>query len=43
VPNADSTKELAQFDRKQADLAMLRTDSCNRGWRKNRLPRLPNT
>ena len=26
VPNADSAKALAQFDRKQADLAVLRTD-----------------
>jgi TRAP-type uncharacterized transport system substrate-binding protein len=27
VPNADSAKALAQFDRKQADLAVLRTDA----------------
>jgi TRAP-type uncharacterized transport system substrate-binding protein len=27
VPNADSAKALAQFDRKQADLAILRTDA----------------
>ena len=27
VPNADNAKALAQFDRKQADLAMLRTDA----------------
>jgi TRAP-type uncharacterized transport system substrate-binding protein len=27
VPNADNTRALAQFDRKQADLAVLRTDT----------------
>src|SRR5207237_3017167 len=27
VPNADSAKALAQFDRRQADLAVLRTDA----------------
>src|SRR6195952_2784339 len=27
APNADSAKALAQFDRKQADLAVLRTDA----------------
>ena len=27
VPNADNAKALAQFDRKQADLAVLRTDA----------------
>ena len=27
VPNADNAKALAQFDRRQADLAVLRTDA----------------
>ena len=27
VPNADSAKAIAQFDRRQADLAVLRTDA----------------